>query len=327
LLEVFGGGCFVGVGSGLIEQFGDILADILGEFGEFVGLFLHQGVLSGLFGESLQLIALGLVFFAEVAGLLLGGIVPVVVGLVAELCGGGCVFTELFGHSLKVINELLVCLLEGLLSECGGVIANADGPWAFPDDLRAGNLSFVGGADLEFDSVALFDIERFEVDAEVVRDFESAMVEWDGGDYAGGVLIFSKVQFKESDADVVGDETVEGNDVIGSDFETISEAGDDKDGWGVGCDDESAFGFALVLEAIFVSGDKAEFAAAESGEFEDGGESIGGDGDSGSHGLCGWVGFWCGCGCTGHFCSGSGGGEFFRELAGGCLRISGRWGG
>ena len=297
------------------------MADILGKFGQFVGLFLHQGMLSGLFGESLQLIALGLVFFAEVSGLLLSGVVPVVVGLVAELCGGGCVFTELFGHCLQVINELLVCLSKSLLSECGGVIANADGPWAFPNDLGAGNLSFVGCANLELDSVALPDIKSFEVDAEVVGNFESAMVEWDGGDYAGGVLIFSKVQFEESDADVVSNETVERNDVIGADFEAVCETGDDEDGWGVGRDDESAFGFALVLEAIFVSGDKVEFAAAECGEFKDSGESIGGDSNVWNNWLWCRIGGCRGFCCTGHSCTGCGGGEFFRELAGRSLGI------
>lgn len=333
MLEVIGGSSFFGGRRCLVEDFGDNLADILCEFSKFFCLFLHQGVLSGLFGEPLQLVALGLVFFAEFASLLLCRVVPVVVCLIAELCGGGCVFAELFGDGFEIIDELLVRLLECLSSERGSVIADADGPWPFPNNLGTWDLSFVTGADLEFDGIALFDTEGFEVDAEFVGDFECAMVEWDGGDDAGRVLIFAEMEFEESDADIISDEAVEGDDIVRANLEAVSEACDNEYGWGVGCDDESAFGFTLIFEPKFVRGHQAESSAAECREFEHSGELIGGDGDSRINGLCIHICCRCGCGCTSHVCPGGGSGKFFRELSRGRQRIGRcrgcgwRWGG
>jgi hypothetical protein len=170
LLEVLDGGITFG-GSGLVEQFGDVLSYVLGEFGELCGLFLHQRVFAGLFGKSLEFVALSLVFFAEAAGFLASIFVPVAGGLITELGGGGGIFSKLFGHGFEGIDELLIGLPEGLLSECCGVVANANGPRALPDHLRPGNLPLISRSNAKFNRVVLIDTQRLQVYAELVGNF------------------------------------------------------------------------------------------------------------------------------------------------------------
>jgi hypothetical protein len=318
LLEVIDGGIAFG-GDGLIEQFRDVLADVLGQFGKLCGLFLHERVLAGLFSESLEFVALRLVFFAEPAGFLAGVVVPVALGLIAKLCGSGGVFAELFGHGFEGIDELLVGLPESLASESFGIVANANGPGAFPDHLGPGDLSLVRGAHPEFDCVILFHAERLQIDAEFVGDFGGTVIEWRCRDDANGILVFANVQFEEADADIVGDEAVEWDDVVGPHLEAVGETGDIEHWWGIGRDDQSAIRFAGVCQTVFVCGIEAKASTSDSLEAEHSCEAVRGKGHFGDDrslgcgdGICGAG--WLGIGSTCHGDTGGSSSEFFREL-------------
>lgn len=332
LLEVPDSGVTFG-GCGLIEQFGDVLSDVLSKFRELCGLLLHQRMFAGLFSEPLEFVALSLIFFAESACVLAGLSIPVALGLITELSGCGGVFAKLFRHGFEGVNELLVGLPQCLTSQCFGVIADANGPGAFPDHLGPGNLPLIRRPHAKFHGITLTDAQRLQVQPKFVGDVGRSVIQRHSRDHSHRVLVLSQVQFEQAHSDVIDDAAVDGNNVVGAYFEPIRETGDAEDGWGIGRDEQSAVRFAAVRQTVFVCGMEAEAAAAECLKAEHGGEAVrsqrnfrddrserGGDGVRTSGRSVRR--------CSGHGRTGCGCSQLFRELfrGGRSGRVGGRSG-
>jgi hypothetical protein len=253
----------------------NIATQLLGQPGQFVGRLLHQRVLSGFFSELLQLIALSLFLFAESLNFVTSCSAEVLLGSGTQLRGFGGIECEFLRQFSQRFQQLAIGLLQGLQSEWSGGTGYFENPRALPGGLRSWNGAFVSGTGAQFEGVALLQPERLQVQSKVTGDSFGTFFEDLCRLNAEGILVAAKVQFQQTDADVIGGDGIERHNVIRSDFESILDSGGLQHGRFVGHCGQTSIGWFAGVKSEFIVSVEFETSATCHRECELGLHSIG----------------------------------------------------